>query len=57
MDEMKSERVPITMEPSLLTKVDDFRFGNRIRSRTAAVRALIEKGLECVENEKSGTPA
>ena len=57
MAEMKSERIPITMEPSLLNKVDDFRFGNRIQSRTAAVRALIEKGLECIENEKSGTPA
>lgn len=57
MSEMKSERIPITMEPSLLEKVEDYRFQNRIQSRTAAVRSLIEKGLAETEKEKSGTTA
>jgi hypothetical protein len=41
------------MEPSLLAKVDDYRFQNRIQSRTAAVRALIEKGLSGTQIEKA----
>ncbi|MCA0338454.1 MAG: hypothetical protein LCH99_01825 [Proteobacteria bacterium] len=57
MGEMKSERLPVTLEPSLLAKVDDYRFSNRIQSRAATVRELIEKGLAFAENEKSGTTA
>jgi metal-responsive CopG/Arc/MetJ family transcriptional regulator len=29
----------------LLTRIDDFRFNNRINSRSEAVRQLIEAGL------------
>jgi metal-responsive CopG/Arc/MetJ family transcriptional regulator len=29
----------------LLNRIDDFQFGNRIKSRAAAIRLLIEKGL------------
>ena len=43
-------------EPSLLKKIDDFRFEQRIGARAAAVRALVEKGLEAIENEKAGSP-
>ena len=57
LNEMKSERLPVTLEPSLLAKVDDYRFTNRIQSRAATVRVLIEKGLAFAENEKSGTTA
>ena len=32
----------------LLDRIDDFRFDNRINSRSEAVRQLIEAGLESV---------
>jgi metal-responsive CopG/Arc/MetJ family transcriptional regulator len=35
----------ITLEDSLLTRIDDFRFENRINSQSAAIRILIEAGL------------
>ncbi|WPE22503.1 hypothetical protein ShzoTeo12_37190 (plasmid) [Shinella zoogloeoides] len=57
LSEMKSERIPITMEPSLLERVEDYRFLNRIQSRTAAVRSLIEKGLAESEKEKGEATA
>ena len=33
----------------LLDRIDDFRFDNRINSRSEAVRRLIESGLESVK--------
>lgn len=36
----------IVMEDDLLTRIDDFRFGNRINSRSEAIRRLIEEGLK-----------
>jgi hypothetical protein len=51
-EELKSERLQIVVEPSVLRRIDDFRFGSRIGSRSEATRVLIEKGL-CAENEKA----
>lgn len=56
MTEAKTERVPIMWEPSLIKKIDDYRFEQRIGARAAAVRALVEKGLQATENEKAGSP-
>ena len=57
-DEMKTERLQVVVEPSVMKRIDDFRFGSRIGSRSEATRILIEKGLQ---NEKaeaaSATPA
>ncbi|KRA42119.1 hypothetical protein [Devosia sp. Root635] len=57
-DEMKTERLQVVVEPSVLRRIDDFRFGSRIGSRSEATRILIEKGLQ---NEKAeaapATPA
>jgi metal-responsive CopG/Arc/MetJ family transcriptional regulator len=39
-------KILITMEDELLTRIDDFRFENRINSRSEAVRQLIEEGLK-----------
>lgn len=44
--EAKEERVPLVMEPSLLQRIDTFRFGHRIGSRSEAIRQLIKTGLE-----------
>jgi metal-responsive CopG/Arc/MetJ family transcriptional regulator len=35
----------IVMESDLLKRIDDFRFDNRINSRSEAIRQLIEAGL------------
>lgn len=45
MSELKSERVPVMFEPSLLRRIDDYRFDNRIGSRAKALRQLVEVGL------------
>ena len=39
-------RIIIKMNPKLVAKIDDWRFANRIPSRAAAIRALIEKALK-----------
>ena len=39
-------RLTIALDEELLSKIDDFRFENRYPSRSAAVIALIKKGLD-----------
>ena len=39
-------KILFVMENELLKRIDDFRFDNRINSRSEAVRRLIESGLE-----------
>lgn len=50
--EMKTERFQLMWEKSLVERVDDFGFSNRIRTRASAVRQLVLKGLEAYEAEK-----
>jgi hypothetical protein len=38
--------VHLVLEPKLLARIDDFRFGFRLPSRSEAIRFLIEAGLE-----------
>lgn len=38
-------KILFVMEKELLKRIDDFRFNNRINSRSSAVRQLIEAGL------------
>lgn len=51
--ELKTERLQIVIEPSVMKRIDDFRFGNRINSRSEAVRVLMLKALQ----EKQGEAA
>jgi metal-responsive CopG/Arc/MetJ family transcriptional regulator len=44
-------RVLITFDAKLLTRIDDFRFGNRIASRSEAIRRLIEEALKKYEKK------
>jgi metal-responsive CopG/Arc/MetJ family transcriptional regulator len=39
-------KILIMLEDSLLTRIEDFRFENRINSRSEAIRRLIEEGLK-----------
>ena len=51
-------RFHMTMPPSLVEKVDDWRFANRIPTRAKAVRKLIEVALNAdatlAEREQGG---
>lgn len=44
--ELKSERFQMMVEPSVVRKIDDFRFGQRIESRSEAERRLLMRGLD-----------
>jgi hypothetical protein len=41
----KSERIHIALNPAELAAIDDYRFANRIPTRSEAIRRLIEAGL------------
>lgn len=45
-------KILFVMDKELLRRIDDFRFDNRINSRSDAVRQLIEAGLN-VKKQKS----
>jgi hypothetical protein len=42
---LRGERLQIMLEKLELEALDDFRFGNRLPSRAAAVRELLRRGL------------
>jgi len=39
-------QILLTVDDDLLKRIDDFRFNNRINSRSEAIRQLIEEGLK-----------
>jgi len=39
-------KIIFVMDKDLLKRIDDFRFENRIGSRSEAIRRLIEEGLQ-----------
>jgi metal-responsive CopG/Arc/MetJ family transcriptional regulator len=39
------QRIAIPMPQDLIKKIDDYRWANRLPSRAAAIRQLIEAGL------------
>jgi metal-responsive CopG/Arc/MetJ family transcriptional regulator len=40
-----AERIAIYLTPALIGEIDDFQFGWRIKTRSAAIRRLIKSGL------------
>jgi metal-responsive CopG/Arc/MetJ family transcriptional regulator len=46
-------KVLLTLEEKLIERVDDYRYDNRIPTRSEAIRRLIEEGLKV---SKSPTP-
>lgn len=49
-EELKTERLLLMIEPSLIERIDDYRYANRIPSRAAAVRELMLKTLPATTN-------
>ena len=45
----KDQRVPLVMTKAELDAIDDWAFARRIRSRSEAIRQLIELGLKVGE--------
>lgn len=41
----KKQKILIIFEDELFKRIDDYRFENRINSRSEAIRQLIEQGL------------
>lgn len=37
--------ITITMDEDMIKTIDDYQFDNRIRSRSQAIKELIEKGI------------
>lgn len=46
MKEARSAKVQLMVEPSLIGRIDDWRFTNRVGSRSQAMRSLINSGLD-----------
>jgi len=46
IDKEKNTQVLLTLSKELLDKIEDYQFGNRLSSRSEAIRILIEKGLD-----------
>jgi len=46
IDKTKNTQVLVTIPNEDLEKIEDYQFNNRIKSRTEAIRILINKGLE-----------
>ncbi len=45
----QNPKILITFDPDLFEKIEDFRFDNRIQSRSEAVRILVREGLNAKE--------
>ena len=46
-------KILFVMDKELMERIDDYRFNNRVNSRSEAVRQLIETGLKKSEKTKS----
>lgn len=49
----KKPIISVVLDEDMLEKVDDYRFENRISSRSKALNELIKKGIISLEEEKS----
>jgi len=45
MADDKDPRIITPMPQEMVSRIDDYRFANRIPSRAEAIRRLVEKGL------------
>ena len=48
----ENTKILVVIDKDLLKKVEDFRYDNRIPSRSEAVRELIKKGLKVPKKKK-----
>jgi len=58
MSPMPTEKpkILLILENDLLTRIEDYRFGNRISTRSEAIRRLIEGGLKATTPSKQKLP-
>ena len=54
MSESNSARVITPMPPSLVKAIDDYRFDQRMPSRSEAIRRLIKLGLDAAKGGFKG---
>jgi metal-responsive CopG/Arc/MetJ family transcriptional regulator len=52
MPNSTKQRILLILDQELVEKVDDFRYSNRIPSRTEAIRQLLETALEKKKSKK-----
>jgi metal-responsive CopG/Arc/MetJ family transcriptional regulator len=48
--------INFVVDDELLKRIDDFRFGNRINTRSEAIRRLIEAGLKAFDPSMQKSP-
>ena len=53
--ELLTERILVPCSPTLLQRIQDYRFANRYNSQSAAVRKLLELGLEAEKKKRPNT--
>ena len=51
MTEIRDQRVQVLLTASELERLDDWMFGQRLRSRGEAIRRLMELGFQLYERE------
>lgn len=57
MAEQKTEHLHLLAEPSLIEKIDEWGWQQRIRTRAEVIRLLVRKGLAEAEKEKGEASA
>ena len=50
----KKPIITLIVDEELMERINDFRFGNRIDTKSEALRLLIERGLGFYEEETAG---
>ena len=48
----KKPQVLLTLNEKLLNRIEDFRYNNRVPTRSEAMRQLLEAGLDKLEEKK-----
>jgi hypothetical protein len=52
-DAKRTVRVPLLLTPAEAKNLDDWQFANRLRTRSDAIRRLIELGLDAARKPPS----
>jgi hypothetical protein len=52
-DAKRTVRVPLLLTPAEVKNLDDWQFANRLRTRSGAIRRLIDLGLEAAKAKAS----
>jgi len=47
----ETPKITFVVDEELIERIDDFRFENRVRNRSEAIRQLIEEGLKHLQNK------